>query len=254
MAANDLSVVVTGATAGLGEAIARRFVSEGARVVATGRRADRLNALAAELGPERCLPLALDVRDRRAVLEAFDNLPAPFSAPDVVVANAGLALGLEPAHAVDLDDWDTMVDTNIKGLLYTVRSLLPGMVERRRGHVLTIGSVAGDYVYPGGNVYGASKAFVKQFALGLRADLKKTGVRVTNIEPGMTETEFSLVRFKGDHETAQSKYRGTVSLTADDIAETVFWAATLPPHVNINRLQVMPVSQSFNGLSTDRSE
>lgn len=242
--AKKLVALVTGATSGFGAAICRRFVKEGARVVAVGRRSERLTALKKELGPA-CHTAVLDVTDRAATDALVKNIPAAFSKINVVVANAGLALGLSPAQEADLDDWDAMVATNINGLLYTVRAFLPGMVARDEGHVVLMGSTACDFPYPGGNVYGASKAFVKQFALNLRADLLGANVRVTDIEPGLAETEFSLVRFKGDAAKANSPYQGLDPLTADDIAETVFWACTLPRHVNINRLQLMPVMQSF---------
>lgn len=240
----SLTVLVTGATAGFGEAICRRFIKEGARVIATGRRAERLAALKKDLGAA-CHTAELDVRKRGTAEKILASLPPKFAAIDVVVANAGLALGLQPAQQADLDDWDTMIDTNVKGLVYTVRAALPGMISRGRGHVVLLGSVAGDHPYPGGNVYGATKAFVKQFALNLKADLLGTPVRVTNIEPGLAETEFSLVRFKGDAGKAKAPYAGLSPLTAEDIAETVFWSCTLPAHVNVNRLELMPVGQAF---------
>jgi 3-hydroxy acid dehydrogenase / malonic semialdehyde reductase len=246
-----LTVLVTGATAGLGAAIAGRFAEAGSRVIATGRRAERLDALKRKLG-ERCRAAVLDVRDRKAVAAFVAGLTGPFAAINVAVANAGLALGLEPAHKADLDDWDTMVATNINGLIYTVRAVLPGMVARNEGHVVLVGSIAADYPYPGGNVYGGTKAFVKQFALNLRADLLGTNVRVTNIEPGMTETEFALVRFKGDAEKANTPYRGVHPMSAEEVAETVFWSCSLPRHVNINRLQLMPVQQAFGPLAFSR--
>jgi 3-hydroxy acid dehydrogenase / malonic semialdehyde reductase len=240
----SMTVLVTGATSGFGAAIARRFAAEGAKVIACGRRADRLEALKKELGAS-CHAGVLDVKDRAAVTAFAASIPAAFSRINVVVANAGLALGLEPSHKAELDDWDTMVATNINGLLYTVRAFLPGMVARDEGHVVVLSSVAADFSYPGANAYGATKAFVKQFALNLRADLLGSNVRVTSVEPGLCETEFSLVRFKGDEAKAKAPYQGLQPLTADDIAETVFWSCTLPRHVNVNRLQLMPVMQAF---------
>ena len=242
-------VLVTGATAGFGAAIARRFAADGARIVAAGRRAERLEALRDELGAEKVLPLVLDVRDRAAVETALATLPAEWSAVDVLVNNAGLALGLAPAQQADLDDWDTMVDTNVKGLMYLTRAVLPGMIERGRGHVVNIGSTAGEWPYPGGNVYGATKAFVRHFSLNLRADLYGTPVRVTDIEPGLVGgTEFSNVRFHGDDSKAAAIYQGADALTPEDIADAVHWVASRPARVNVNTLQVMPVAQSFGPL------
>ncbi|RKH20462.1 SDR family NAD(P)-dependent oxidoreductase [Corallococcus sp. CA047B] len=247
-----MNVLVTGATAGIGLAVARRFVKEGARVIATGRRGERLDALKAELG-ERLLPVTLDVTDRAAVQQAFESLPADFAQVDVLVNNAGLALGLDPAQTARLEDWDVMVDTNVKGLLYCTRAALPGMVARDRGHVINIGSVAGEFPYPGGNVYGATKAFVHQFSLNLRADLHGTSVRVTDIEPGLLGgTEFSNVRFRGDDARAASMYANTQPLTPEDIADTVHWVASRPAHVNINIVSMMPVAQSFGALPVKR--
>jgi 3-hydroxy acid dehydrogenase/malonic semialdehyde reductase len=248
----SLTVLVTGATSGFGAAICRRFASEGARVIATGRRKDRLSQLKKELGA-RCQSTVFDVRDRKAVEKALASLPAGFAKPNVVVANAGLALGLAAAPQADLEDWDAMVDTNIKGLLYTVRAALPGLVARDEGHVVLLGSVASDFPYPGGNVYGATKAFVTQFGLNLRADLLGSNVRVTSVEPGLAETEFSLVRFKGDADKAKKPYEGIRPLSAEDVAETVFWACTLPRHLNVNRLQVMPVMQAFGPFAFKRA-
>jgi 3-hydroxy acid dehydrogenase/malonic semialdehyde reductase len=245
-------VFVTGASAGFGAAIARAFVKGGHRVVATARRRDRLDALARELGGN-LLPLELDVRDRAAVEALPAALPADFAAVDVLVNNAGLALGLEPAHKADLDDWETMIDTNCKGLVQMTRALLPGMVERNRGHVVNLGSVASNWPYAGGNVYGATKAFVAQFSLNLRADLAGTAVRVTDIQPGLCGgTEFSNVRFRGDDAKAAGVYKDMQPLTAEDIAESIFWVATRPAHVNINSIELMPVAQSFAGLSVHR--
>ncbi|MBB5692088.1 bifunctional NADP-dependent 3-hydroxy acid dehydrogenase/3-hydroxypropionate dehydrogenase YdfG [Muricoccus pecuniae] len=242
-------VLVTGATAGFGAAISRRFAADGARIIAAGRRAERLEALRDELGADKVLPVVLDVRDREAVTRAVEGLPAEWSGVDVLVNNAGLALGLEPAQSASLDDWDAMVDTNVKGLMYLTRAVLPGMIERGRGHVVNIGSTAGEWPYPGGNVYGASKAFVRHFSLNLRADLYGTPVRVTDIEPGLVGgTEFSNVRFHGDDARAASIYEGADALTPDDIADAVHWVASRPARVNINTLQVMPVAQSFGPL------
>jgi 3-hydroxy acid dehydrogenase/malonic semialdehyde reductase len=246
----DSVAFVTGATSGFGLAIAERLVKEGARVVVTGRRADRLAALAARLG-NAALPLVLDVRDRAAVEAAVEALPGPFAEVDVLVNNAGLALGLEPAHRASLDEWETMIDTNCRGLVTCTRALLPGMVARSRGHVVNIGSVAASYPYPGGNVYGATKAFVHQFSQNLKADLLGTGVRVTVIEPGMADTEFSLVRLK-DAEKAKAVYKGVDPLTSDDIADTVLWCITRPPHLNVNVIELMPAQQAFSPFAVHR--
>ena len=247
-----MNILITGATAGFGLAIARRFAAEGHRVVLAGRRQDRLDALLAELG-DNAHALTLDVRDRDAVLAAIAGLPPEFADTDVLVNNAGLALGVNPAQRANLDDWHTMVDTNVKGLMTVTHAVLPGMVARDRGHVINIGSVAGNWPYPGGNVYGATKAFVRQFSLNLRADLAGTRVRVTDIEPGLVAgTEFSSVRFAGDTERADAVYKGTEPLTAEDVTDAVHWVATRPAHVNINTIELMPVCQSFAGLSINR--
>ncbi len=241
----DRSVAfVTGATSGFGAAIAARLARDGARVVLAGRRLDRLQEQAERLG-DRAHPLALDVRDRAAVEAAVAGLPGPFAAVDILVNNAGLALGLEPAQRASLDDWDTMIDTNCRGLVTCTRAFLPGMVARGRGHVVNIGSVAGSYPYPGGNVYGATKAFVHQFSLNLRSDVLGTNVRVTSIEPGMAETEFSLVRFQGDAEKAGKVYQGVQPLSADDVAEAVAWCVSLPAHVNVNEIAIRPTGQVY---------
>src|SRR6516164_1274618 len=237
-------VFVTGASSGFGAAVTRRFAAAGARIVAAARRADRLKDLAAELGP-RLLPVTLDVRDRTAVNDTVAALPAEFADVDVLVNNAGLALGLGPAQEADLDEWDQMIDTNCKGLVYCTRAILPGMVARRRGHVINRGSVAGTYPYPGGNVYGGTKAFVHQFSLDLRSDVHGTGVRVTCVEPGMADTEFSTVRFSGDQSKADAVYAGMQPMTAADIAESIYWAATMPQHVNVNVIELMATAQSF---------
>jgi NADP-dependent 3-hydroxy acid dehydrogenase YdfG len=245
-------VFITGASSGIGAAIARRFAAAGARLILAARRTDRLDALAAELSvPAHVLPL--DVRDRAAVASAVASLPAEFAAVTILINDAGGAVGMEPAHEANLDDWEVMVDTNCKGLMFVTRAILPGMVARDRGHIINLGSVAGAYPYPGGNVYGATKAFVEQLSLNLRADLTGKRIRVTNIEPGMVETEFSLVRFKGDAAKASAVYQGFPALRAEDIAEAAFWAATLPEHVNINRIELMSVMQSFAGFSVKRS-
>lgn len=237
-------VFVTGATAGFGTAITHRYLREGHTVIATGRRAERLAALAAECAGLPLHTAVLDVRDKAAIDAVLAALPEAFRAIDVLVNNAGLALGVAPAQAASLADWETMVDTNIKGLMYMTHAVLPGMLARGRGHLFNLGSVAGHYPYPGGNVYGGTKAFVRQFTLNLRADLAGTPIRVTDVAPGLCSgTEFSTVRFHGDADKAAAVYANTLALTADDIAETVFWASTLPAHVNVNFLELMPVTQ-----------
>ncbi|MDB5815439.1 MAG: bifunctional NADP-dependent 3-hydroxy acid dehydrogenase/3-hydroxypropionate dehydrogenase YdfG [Rhodocyclales bacterium] len=247
-------VFVTGASSGFGAAIVRRFIREGHRAVALGRRQERLDALRQELNSDALHTVLLDVRDNAAVERAIADLPANFADIDVLVNNAGLALGLAPAQRAELDDWERMVDTNIKGLMYVTRAVLPGMVERQRGHVVNIGSVAASYPYPGGNVYGGTKAFVRQFSLNLRADLVNSHVRVTDIAPGLSSgTEFSSVRFHGDEQKAAQVYANTQSLTAEDIAEAVYWATTLPAHVNVNVLEIMPATQAPGPLTIARS-
>jgi 3-hydroxy acid dehydrogenase/malonic semialdehyde reductase len=247
----NTTVLVTGASSGFGLACAERFWMEGARVVVAGRRFDRLSALAERLGP-RAHAVALDVRDRAQVQAALAGLPGEFAAIDVLVNNAGLALGLGPAHGSDLDEWQQMIDTNCAGLVQVTRTVLPGMVERDRGHVVNVGSVAASYPYPGGNVYAATKAFVHQFTLGLKADLVGTNVRTTCIEPGMAETEFSLVRFGGDEEKARQVYAGMQPLTAEDLADVIFWCVTRPPHVNVNLIELMPTAQGFSPFTVVR--
>ena len=245
-------VFVTGATAGFGTAIARRFAKDGHRIVAAGRRRERLEALRREIG-DSLLPIELDVRDRGAVSRAFASLPAGFAEVDILVNNAGLAQGLGHAQEANLDEWDTMVDTNVKGLMYCTRAVLPGMVARNRGHIVNIGSVAAMYPYPGGNVYGATKAFVHHFSLNLRADLLGTAVRVTDVQPGMCAgTEFSQVRFHGDAARAAKIYQGVDALSAEDIADAVHWVATRPARVNVNVIEIMPVAQAFNNFKVDR--
>jgi 3-hydroxy acid dehydrogenase/malonic semialdehyde reductase len=246
-------IFITGATSGFGEACARRFAKEGRQLILAARRSDRLKALQDELSDETSVHIiSMDVRSQEAVMTNLTNLPESLSGIDVLVNNAGLALGLAPAYESDIIDWNTMVDTNIKGLMYCTRALLPGMVERDQGHIVNIGSVAGDWPYPGGNVYGATKAFVKQFSQNLRADLFGSAIRVTNIEPGLAETEFSIVRFKGDRQKADKVYEGTQPITAEDIAEMVHWVVNLPPHLNINRIEVMPVCQTWGAFAIHR--
>ena len=245
-------ILVTGATAGFGEAIARKFIADGAQVIGTGRRVERLKALKQELG-DHFHPIQLDVTDRVAITQAISTLPEALKKIDVLVNNAGLALGLEPAHNADMDDWATMIDTNTKGLVNMTHEVLQDMVKHNHGHIINIGSTAANWPYKGGNVYGATKAFVKQFSLGLRADLQGMKIRVTDIEPGLVGgTEFSNVRLKGDNEKVANIYKNADALTAEDIADTVFWVANLPARVNINTLEMMPVCQSFAGLSVNK--
>jgi 3-hydroxy acid dehydrogenase/malonic semialdehyde reductase len=246
-------ILITGATAGFGLAIARRFGGESNRIIAVGRRKDRLDALVKELGANAVHPIVLDVRDRAGVASAVAALPPELAAIDLLVNNAGLALGLAPAYQASLDDWDTMVDTNIKGLMYLPRAVLPGMVARDRGHIVNLGSIAGAHAYPGGNAYGGTKAFVRQFSMNLRADLLGSRVRVTSVEPGMVGgSEFSLVRFGGDKEKVEKLYKGADPLTPEDVAEAVYWVATLPARVNINIIEMMPVTQTFGPLPVHR--
>ncbi len=247
------TVLITGASSGFGEACARKFAAEGHRLILTARRTERIVALAKELG-ERvdALALTLDVRDRESVDEKLTGLPADFSKVDVLVNNAGLAMGLNSADQADLDHWDTMVDTNIKGLMYCTRAVLPGMVARGAGHIVNIGSVAASWPYPGGNAYGGTKAFVQQFSRNLRADLIGKNIRVSLVEPGMCETEFSLVRFEGDVAKASSVYEGMQPLTGKDVADIVFWTTQVPPHINVNQLEVMPVAQAWSPFAVHR--
>lgn len=246
-------VFVTGATAGFGTEIAKRFLKEGATVIGTGRRQDRLSKLEKELGSS-FHALAFDVGKRKEVESAIASLPAELAKVDVLVNNAGGAVGLDPAQSAQLDDWDAMVDSNVKGVMYCTRLLLPGMVERKRGHIINIGSTAGEWPYPGGNVYCGVKAFVRQFSMSIRADLLGTNVRVTDVEPGLAGgTEFSQVRFKGDEQKAAKVYQGAEPLTPEDIAETVYWVASRPAHVNINAIQLMPTGQAFGPLPVHRT-
>jgi 3-hydroxy acid dehydrogenase/malonic semialdehyde reductase len=244
-------VMITGATGGFGEAFARKFAAAGCKLILTSRKADKLDALAKSF-PVPVHKIIVDIRDRKAIEAAFAAIPAEFRAIDLLINNAGGAFGLEPAQEAQLDDWQNMIETNNLGLVTCAHAVLPDMVKRKAGHIINIGSVSGSYPYPGGSVYCAVKAFVKQFSLALRADLTNTGVRVTNIEPGMVETPFSLNRFKGDAAKAAKVYENANALTADDIAETVFWAATQPPRVNINRIELMPVTQAPGPLQVYR--
>ncbi len=247
-------ICITGATAGFGKAMAEKFAGEGWKLIVTGRRKERLDELAEKLAPAPIAPLCFDVRDKEAVNTALKGLPEEFRDIDVLVNNAGLALGLEPAQNCDINDWECMVDTNIKGLLHMTGALLPGMTARDRGHIVNLGSVAGTYPYPGGNVYGGTKAFVKQFSMNLLADLLGSRIRVTNIEPGLCESEFSVVRFKGDKDMADKVYEGTHPISPEDIADIVHWTVTLPAHVNINALEVMPVDQAFGAFAVNRKK
>ena len=243
---------VTGATAGIGEATVRALVAGGWRCVATGRRKERLDALVGELGDDKVHAAVFDVRDEDAMDQAIAALPGDFAKIDLLVNNAGLAQGLSPAQEADLDDWQTMIDTNVTAMVKLTRKLLPKLIERK-GAIIALGSVAGNYVYPGGNVYAGSKAFANHFTLALRADLHGTGVRVTSIEPGMVETEFTLVR-TGSQKASDDLYRGSDPMTGEDIAMMIKWVAELPPHLNINRLEPMPVNQDFAGFRVAREQ
>lgn len=247
------TILITGATSGFGKACAQLFARKGWRLVICGRREERLKEIHNDFPDSPIYSTTLDVRNREQVTEVISNLPEEFKNIDVLVNNAGLALGLEPAQKANLDDWDQMVDTNIKGLYYLTRTVLPGMVARNRGHIINIGSVAGSWPYPGGNTYGATKAFVKQFSNNLRADLLGSNIRVTNIEPGMADTEFSSIRFHGNHEKADGVYQGTEPLTGDNIAEIIYWVTSVPDHVNINAIEVMPVCQSWAPFAIHRT-
>ncbi len=252
---NGKTIFITGASAGFGAACARIFAERGNRLILAARRIDPLMALQRELaGTVEVHVTPLDVRNREAVANAVESLPERLRDIDVLINNAGLALGLEPAHRADPDDWETMVDTNIKGLMYCTRQILPGMVARNRGHIVNLGSAAGSWPYPGSNVYGGAKAFVEQFSLNLRCDLLGTGVRVTCIQPGMAETEFSRVRFRGDEEKAARVYSGTEPLTAGDIAETIHWVVNRPEHVNINTLEIMSIDQAWGPFAIHRKQ
>ncbi len=241
---------ITGATSGFGRAAAKTFIDAGWQVVGTGRRAERLDALRAELG-DAFHSLAFDLRDDAAMRAAIDALPERFRDIDLLLNNAGLAQGTKPAQDALLSDWRTMIDTNITALVTLTHALLPVLIERK-GAIVNVSSTAANYAYAGGNVYGGSKAFVSQFSLNLRADLHGTGVRVTALEPGMAETEFTLVRTHGDQAASDALYAGVEAMSAQDIADTIFWIATLPPHLNVNRLEMMPTRQSFAGFQIHR--
>ncbi len=241
------TIWITGATSGFGAATVERFITGGWRVVASGRRTDRLQQLVTKHGADRVHTTAFDMRDDAAMHAAYANLPADFAAIDLLVNNAGLALGTGLAQQADLTQWKQMIDTNVTALVSMTRLLLPQLIERR-GAIVNISSISGSYAYRGGNVYGGTKAFVTQFSQNLRVDLHGTGVRVSSIEPGMAETEFTVVRNGGDRAASDKLYAGAHPITAGDIAETVWWIANLPPHLDICRIEVMPVSQSAAGL------
>lgn len=244
-----MNVLITGASAGFGKALAEKLVVKGHRVIGCARRLEKLDAMAAELG-ELFLPVQMDVSDTATIAQIIADLPADFAQIDVLVNNAGLALGTEPAQSADLNDWMQMVDTNIKGLMALTHAILPNMVKRDKGYVINVGSIAGTWPYYGGNVYGATKAFVKQFSLNLRADLLGTQVRVTNLEPGnVGGTEFSNVRYHGDNDKAAKVYEGFKTMSGEDIGDILLWLIESPAHINVNRLEVMPVAQTFNGLT-----
>ncbi|MEK6220243.1 MAG: SDR family NAD(P)-dependent oxidoreductase [Psychrobacter cryohalolentis] len=249
-----MNVLITGASAGFGKALAERLIANGHRVIGCARRLDKLNALAENLS-EAFLPVVMDVSDTASIPQIIADLPADFKQIDVLVNNAGLALGTEPAHKASLDDWMRMTDTNIKGLMALTHAVLPAMVARDSGYIINVGSIAGSWPYFGGNVYGATKAFVKQFSLNLRADLIGTQVRVTNLEPGnVAGTEFSNVRYHGDDDKAAKVYDGFKTMTGDDIGDILLWLIESPAHINVNRLEVMPVAQTYNGLTIAKQD
>jgi len=245
------TVLITGSTGDLGKAFAQRFAALGSSLILHGRSPEKLKALATAFTVPTHI-IAFDINDRAAMEKSLQNLPENFKNIDLLINNAGGALGMEKAQTSNLDDWEEMVNINVLGLIRMTRLVLTGMADRKAGHIINIGSTAGNYPYPGGHVYCASKAFVKQFSLSLRSDLQGTNIRVTNIEPGMVETQFSLVRFKGDEQKAAAVYANTNPLHPEDVAESVCWAATLPPHVNINRIELMPTTQSPGALQVER--
>ena len=246
-------VLITGATSGFGMSCAELFSRKGYKTILIGRRKERLLKLSKKLGVKKNLPIQLDVRNKKEVFQTIEELPNDFKKISILINNAGLAWGLEPAHKVDIKKWETMIDTNCKGLVYITRAVLPGLIKRNKGHIVNIGSVAGSYPYEGGNVYGGTKAFVKQFSLGLKSDLLGTKVKITNIEPGMADTEFSLVRFSGNKKKANDVYKKMTPLNGKDIAETILWSVNRPSHVNINRIEIMPLQQGFNFFAISRT-
>jgi NADP-dependent 3-hydroxy acid dehydrogenase YdfG len=247
------TILITGASSGFGEACARTFATPGNRLILAARSLDKLETLATQLTHADAVhSIKLDVTDAGVIHQVLSKLPEPFRKTDILINNAGLALGLEPAHQACLEDWETMIDTNIKGLVRMTRAILPGMVDRNRGHIINIGSVAASWPYPGSNTYGATKAFVQQFSRSLRSDVLGKHIRVTNIEPGLADTNFSTVRMKGDKNKADQVYAGTQPLTAKDIAEIILWVTSVPAHVNINSLEVMPTCQAWGPLMVNR--
>ena len=247
------TVLITGATGDFGKAFCKRYAEIGCKIIVHGRNKDKVEALCAELETDT-YPLVFDVTDKQASLQALSSVPSKYQNIDLLINNAGGALGLDKAQDALLEDWENMISMNVTGLVRVTNVILKGMANRKKGHIINIGSISGNWPYPGGHVYCATKAFVKQFSLAIRADLQGTNVRVSNIEPGMVETKFSYERFKGDKDRADAVYANTTPLTAEDIAETVFWTSTLPQHVNINTLEVMPTKQTFAGLVTERDD
>ena len=245
-------VLITGATSGIGKSCAEFFSKKGYKTILIGRRKKRLISISKKL-KKPSLPLQLDVRDKKEVFKTISELPKNFEKISVIKNNAGLAWGVEPAQDADLKKWETMIDTNCKGLIYMTKAVLPDLIKRNNGHIINIGSVAGTYPYSGGNVYGGTKSFVKQFSLGLKSDLLGTKIRITNIEPGMTNTEFSKIRYSGDKKKADKVYEKMSPLTGLDIAETIYWCVKRPKHVNINSVELMPLQQGFNFFAVSRT-
>lgn len=252
----DKIVWITGATSGIGEGCARKFASQGSNLILTARNIFKLNQLKKELETSfgiKVLVVPFDVRDRKAMTDAVSSLEGSWKEVDVLINNAGLVIGVDKEHEGSLDEWDIMIDTNIKGLLAMTRLVVPGMVERGRGHIINIGSIAGDAAYPGGSVYCATKAAVKALSDGLRIDLVDTPLRVTNIKPGMVETNFTVVRFRGDKERADNFYKGIIPLNGDDVAETVYFAASAPAHIQIAEVLLMPTNQATGTITYKKS-